>query len=40
VFHVLVAAAGEVEDNESIFAHFGEALDESSDGVGGFERGK
>ena len=37
--HVLIAAAGEIEDDEVGFAHFGDALDEAGYGMGGFERG-
>src|SRR5580704_9156013 len=37
--HVLVATAGEVEDDEAVFTHFGDALDQAGDGVGGFQRG-
>src|ERR1700674_5230512 len=36
--HVLVAAAGEIEDDEVVLAHAREAFDETCDGVGGFER--
>src|SRR5260370_29428424 len=37
--HVLIAAAGEVEDDEVVLAHAREALDQTSDGVRRFERG-
>src|SRR2546430_17105621 len=33
-----IAPAGEVEDDEVVFCHVGEALDEAGDGVRGFER--
>src|SRR6266436_2728209 len=36
--HVLVAAAGEIEDDEVVLAHAREAFDEPGDGVRGFER--
>src|SRR6266481_6131557 len=37
--HVLVAAAGEVEDDEVVVAHAREAFDEPGDGVRRFESG-
>src|SRR6266481_6439575 len=37
--HVLVAAAGEVEDDEVVLAHAREPFDQTCDGVRGFERG-
>src|SRR5258708_10476235 len=37
--HVLVAAAGEVEDDEVVVAHAREPFDQPCDGVRGFERG-
>src|SRR5216683_5587800 len=37
--HVLVAAAGEIEDDEVIFPQLGQPFDQAGDGVGGFERG-
>src|SRR2546430_10553021 len=33
-----ISPAGEVEDDEVVFCHVGEALDEAGDGVRGFER--
>src|SRR5260370_19696923 len=36
--HVLVAAAGEIEDDEVVLAEAREAFDEPGDGVRGFER--
>src|SRR5258708_2455074 len=37
--HVLVTSAGEIEDDEVIFLELWQTLDETGDGVGGFERG-
>src|SRR3954463_1446978 len=36
---VFVAAAGEIDDDEFVFGHFGDAVDGGGDGVGGFEGG-
>src|SRR5580693_5434886 len=36
--HVLVAAAGQVEDEQAVLAHSGDALDEAGDGVCRFQR--
>jgi len=37
--HVLVAAAGEVDDDQLLPGHFGGALDDGGEGVGGFQGG-
>src|SRR6516162_3039789 len=37
--HVLIAAAGEIEDNEVGWLELRQAFDEAGDGVGGFKRG-
>ena len=37
--HILVAAAGEIEDHDFIFFHFGGAVDQLRQRVRGFERG-
>src|SRR5574340_1120258 len=38
-FHIFIAAAGKINDNELVLVHLGRAADELSDGVRGFERG-
>src|SRR5947209_4320941 len=36
--HVLIAAAGKIEDDQVVFGKLRQALDEAGDGVRGFER--